>query len=317
MRKNVLLINPTIRPIGVELLEKECNIFMAPDGKEDTLIRYIVDNNIDAIVTRVEKITKNIIKNCNKLKIIAQHGVGVDNIDVIAATEKGIMVLNVPDANYVSVAEHALMLVLALSRRLLMADKNVRMGNWEFRETNIPIEIAKKNLFIIGLGRIGKEFAQKAKAMDMNVKGYDLYVSKAEMASIGVEKIDELMDGIKDADFISIHTPLTLETKGLISSEQFSAMKNDAYIINLGRGSIIDEKALYDALKNKEIAGAGLDVFELEPADKSNPLFEFDNVIVTPHFGGDTIEGKDRCSLKCAQALIEALNGKIPYNCVN
>ena len=151
MRKNVLLINPTIRPIGVELLEKECNIFMAPDGKEDTLIRYIVDNNIDAIVTRVEKITKNIIKNCNKLKIIAQHGVGVDNIDVIAATEKGIMVLNVPDANYVSVAEHALMLVLALSRRLLMADKNVRMGNWEFRETNIPIEIAKKNLFIIGL----------------------------------------------------------------------------------------------------------------------------------------------------------------------
>jgi len=317
LERNVLLINPTIRPVGVELLKKECSVIIAPDRKEETLIKYINENNINAVVIRVEAVTRKIIESCKNLKIIAQHGVGVDNIDVNAATEHGIMVLNVPDANFTSVAEHALMFVLALSRNLIMADKNLRYGNWGFKDTNIPIEIAGKNLFIIGLGRIGKEFSKKAKALSMKVKGYDKYVSRENMEAIGIEKIEDFLDGIKWADFISIHTPLTSETKGMFSYEEFNAMKNSAYIINLGRGAIIDEKALYSALKNNKIAGAGLDVFKTEPASKDNPLFEFDNVIVTPHFGGETIEAKNRTSLKLAETLIEALDGGIPYNCVN
>lgn len=317
MSKNVLLINPTIQPIGVDLLKKECNIFMAPDGKEGTLIEYINKNNINAIITRVEKVTRKIIESCKSLKVIGQNGVGLDNIDVNAATENRVMVLNVPDANYISVAEHTIMFILSLSRNLIVADKNVRKCNWKFRETNIPMEVADKNLLIIGLGRIGRDVAKKAKALDMDVMAYDSYVKEEDMSLIGVKKVDSLIEGLKEADFVSVHTPLTELTRGMISHEEFEAMKSSAYIINMGRGPVIDEEALYYALKNNKIAGAGLDVFEKEPPSEENPLFKFDNLITTPHFGGDTIEAKRRCAYTIAETVVKALNGDKPYNFFN
>ena len=317
MHKNLLLINPTIRPEGVELLKKECNVFYASDGDEETLIEAINTNCIDAVITRVEKITRNIFENCKSLKIIGQNGVGLDNIDVDAATEFGVKVLNVPDANYISVVEHTLMLILSLSRYLVLADENVRKGNWLYRETNIPMEISNKNLLIIGFGRIGKEVAKKAMAFNMNIFAYDSYVDEATMESLNVKKEHDLLEGLKNADFVTVHTPLTEDTKGLMSYNQFKAMKNTAYILNLGRGPVIDEEALINALENNEIAGAGLDVFNVEPPDVNNPLFKFKNVILTPHLAGDTIEAKRRCSIIIANTVIEALKGRNPYNLVN
>jgi len=316
MSRNVLLIEPTIRKAGVDILQKECNIFMAPDGSEETIIQYINKFNIDAIVTRLEKITRKVIENCKGLKIIAQNGVGVDNIDVDAASEQGIMVLNIPDIELAGVAEHALMFILALSKDVFAADKNLRTGNWAYKETSYQMEINNKNLLIIGLGNIGKILAKKAIALEMNVKAFDPYVSKETMEAIKVRKAESLEDGLSWAGFISIHTPLTKETRYLISYKEFKFIKKTAYLINLGRGPIVNEKALYEALKNKEIAGAGIDVFEVEPVSADNPLFELENIIVTPHVGGGT-DGLDKCSVKTATRLIEALDGKRPFNIFN
>lgn len=317
MDNTVILIEPSIQPVGIEILKKNCNVVFAPNDKEETLIEYINNNKAQAIITRVERITRHIIESCKTLKVIGQHGAGFDNIDVKAASENGIMVLNVPDAGYVPVAEHAIMFMLALSRNLLLADKNVRNGNWLFREQRIPNELAEKTLLIVGIGRIGKEVARKALAFDMKVLSYDSYVSKEKMDELKVEKVETLEEGLKIADFVTVHAPATIETKHMLSTEQFKIMKRTSNIVNLSRGSLIDEEALYKALVEKEIAGAALDVFDPEPPVKDNPLFGLDNVIVTPHLGGDTIEGKRRYSTKMANTVVEALNGAIPYNCVN
>jgi len=317
LEHTVLLIQPTIQPVGVEILEQNCRVVMAPDGSEDTLIKYINENQAEGIVTRVEQITRRVIESCNSLKVIGQNGVGVDNIDVQAASENGVMVLNVPDANYVSVAEHALMSVLALSRNLIQADQNVRAGNWFFREKKIPVEVAGKTLLIVGLGMIGRDVAKKALAFDMRVISYDAYVTQERMATLGVEKIESLTEAISQADFVTIHAPSTQETRHMFSTAQFQAMKKTAGLINLGRGPLVDEKALCEALHSGEIAGAALDVFEQEPPAQDNPLFKLENVILTPHIGGDTIEAKRRLSANNATAVVETLNGQTPRNWYN
>ncbi len=317
MKKKILLIEPTIQPVGVEILKEHCEVVMAPNGEEDTLVRYINENGCEGVVTRVEQITRRIIESCPGLKVIGQHGVGLDNIDVQAATEHGVKVLNVPDGNYISVAEHVMLAVLALSRDLVNADKAVRAGNWKFRETNIPNEVAEKVLLIVGLGRIGRDVAKKALAFDMKVISYDPFVSAEQMAAVGVEKIPVLEDGLKAADYVTIQLNLTPETRGMISTEQFRAMKKTAGLINLSRGPVVDQAALCKALSEHEIAAAALDVLEHEPPAADEPIFDLPNVILTPHFGGDTIEAKRRCSRKLAETMVEAISGGAPYNWAN
>lgn len=317
MKHRVLLIEPTIQPVGVRMLQEAAEVYMAPDGKEDTLIHWIRENNIEGVVTRVEKITRRVIEECPSLRVIAQHGVGVDNIDVAAASENGVKVLNVPDGNYISVAEHVMMFILALSRDLLSADKAVRAGNWKFRETNIPTEIAEKVLFIVGFGRIGKTAAKMAQAFDMRVIAYDPFLSAEHMREFNVEKVEKLEEGLKEADFVTVQLHLTDETRGMFSTEQFKAMKKTACLLNLSRGPVVDQKALYEALKTHEIAGAGLDVFEKEPPSADEPIFSLPNVIVTPHFGGDTYEAKQKISTKAAENLLLTLDGAETYNWVN
>lgn len=317
MKRKVLLIEPTIQPVGVELLKEHCDVVMAPDGAEDTLIQYINENGCEAVVTRVEQITRKVIESCKTLRVVGQHGVGLDNVDIQAATEHGVKVLNVPDANYVSVAEHAMMFVLALSRDLLNADRNVRDNNWKFRETNIPNEVAGKTLLIVGLGTIGRDVAKKALAFDMRVIASDAYVPAERMEQLGVEKFESLDEALKQADFVSIHAPLTPDTRGMFSTEQFRIMKSTAGLINLGRGPVVDQSALCQALAAHEIGGAALDVFEQEPPSAAEPLFLLPNVILTPHFGGDTIDAKRRCSQKLAETVIEAVDGGTPYNLFN
>lgn len=318
MEKTVLLINPTIQPVGVDLLKKEFRIVMAPDGGEDTLIQYVNQNKAEAVITRVEKITRRILESCPTLAVVGQHGVGLDNIDVAAATDNGVLVLNVPSANYMSVAEHTIMSILALSRNLLICDAKVRGNSWRiFRESYYPMEVNGKTLLIMGLGRIGQEVARKAKAFNMRLLGYDPFVSPEDMALVGVEKVDDLLARIKEADFVSIHTPLTPSTKGLISTELLSCMKKSCYVINVGRGPVVDQKALYEALKNKVIAGAALDVLVQEPPDADEPLLKLENVIFTPHYAGDTRESKYRCSLTLATETTKVLKGNGSGNVVN
>ena len=225
MKHRVLLIEPTIQPVGVDLIKENCETFMAPDGKEETLIRCINENQIEGMVTRVETITRKIFESCPTLKIVAQHGVGVDNIDVAAATDHGVKVLNIPDGNYTSVAEHVMMFVLASSRTLLQADYAVRHGNWKFRETNIPHAVAEKTLLIVGLGRIGRTVAKMAAAFDMNVMAYDPFIPADKMAELGIKKAQTLDDGLKAADYVTIQLHLTPETRGMMSTEQFKIMK--------------------------------------------------------------------------------------------
>ncbi len=317
MKHRVLLIEPTIQPVGVKILKDNCDVFMAPDGKEETLIRYINENEIEGVLTRVEYVTRRVIENCPGLKVICQHGVGLDNVDVQAAAEHGIRVLNVPDGNFISVAEHAMLFILCLSRNIINADQNVRKGNWNFRETNIPSEIYDKNLLIIGLGRIGRDIAKKAQVFGMNILGYDPFVTKEQMAELNIRKAETLEGGLAEADYTTIQLHLTPETRGMISTEQFKAMKKTGCILNLSRGPVIDQKALTEALASGEIAAAALDVFDKEPPEADDPLLKLPNVIVTPHQGGDTWEAKQRVSTIAATTLVKTLNGEDTYNWAN
>jgi len=317
MKHNILLVEPTIKPNGVEILKNGGNVFLAPNGQKETIIKYLNDNKCEAICCRVEQMTKEVIEACPTLKVIGQHGIGLDNIDVKAATENKVKVLNVPDSSHISVAEHSMVFILALSRLLRIGDLSVRANQWNTKDQRSTHEIQGKTLCIVGLGRIGRALATRAQAFDMNVIAYDAYVPKEVGEKIGVRLIDKLEDALAEADFVSLHTPLTPQTKGMISTEQLKAMKNSAYLINLGRGPVVDEAALIEALKAGEIAGAGLDCLEEEPPKADNPMFEMDNVIFSPHIGGNTIEASMRCSEILANTVLKALDGEDTYNWVN
>ncbi|MEM5779608.1 MAG: NAD(P)-dependent oxidoreductase, partial [Lawsonibacter sp.] len=203
------------------------------------------------------------------------------------------------------------------ARSMIIADRNVRQANWRYRETNFPEDIGGKTLPIVAFGRIGRDVAKKALALDMKVIAYDAYVSREDMTALGVKKAEDLAAGLTQADFVTIHAPLTPETRGMVSDEQFKLMKPTAHLLNMGRGPVVDQQALYRALRAGTIASAALDVFEQEPPEENNPLFELDNIILSPHNAGDTYEAKQRCSAKAAQQLILALQDQDTYNWVN
>lgn len=317
MKKNVLLFEPTIRPVGVDYLREHANVTLAPDGAEDTIISYINQYHIDAIVTRTEQINQRIIASCPTLKVIGQHGIGLDNIDVAAASLNGVRVLNVPDATCQSVAEHAVMFLLSCSRNLRISDAQVRSGNWVYRESYFPTEVMGKTVLIIGVGRIGGGVAKRLQGFDMQLLGYDIYLDEAALAAKGTQKVERLEDGLRCADFVTIHVPLTPLTYHMISDAQFAAMKPSACLLNLARGPVVEQAALVRALEEQRIRGAALDVFEEEPVRADNPLFAFDNLLLTPHFAGDTLEGKNRCSACIAETVIATLNGEDTYNWAN
>ncbi|MCL5045243.1 MAG: phosphoglycerate dehydrogenase, partial [Actinobacteria bacterium] len=235
----------------------------------------------EAIVTRSEtKVTAEVIAAAPKLKVVGRAGVGVDNIDVQAATEKGILVVNVPGANTVAAAEHALALILALARHVPQACDDLKGGNWK-RSKFAGVELRGKTLGIIGLGRIGTEVANRARAFEMRILAYDPYVTPARAEKIGAEVVP-LEALLRESDFVSLHTAKTQETTGLLGPEEIAAMKEGARLINCARGGLVDEDALYSALKEGKLAGAALDVFAQEPPGK-HPLFELPNVIAAPH----------------------------------
>jgi D-3-phosphoglycerate dehydrogenase len=244
----------------------------------------------------------------------------VDNIDIQAATEMGIYVANVPDYCIGTVAEHTFALLFALTRKVILADRIVKNANWKIW-TQQPTELMGtdlegKVLGLIGMGNIGSAVAIRAKAFGMKVIAYDPYLEKDRAKLLDVELVD-LDTLLKNSDFVSIHAPLTPETRGMIGEQELKKMKRTAYLINTSRGPIVKESALYEALKNRWIAGAALDVYEKEPPDRDNPLFKLDNVVLTPHIAWYTEEALKRLKRSVAEEAIRILNGMPPKNLVN
>lgn len=240
----------------------------------------------------------------------------MDNIDIEAATERGIYVTNTPEANANSVAEHVMALILSLSKNLSLADKELRSGNFAIRNQLFGMDLEGKTLGIIGLGRIGRILAKKAsKGFDMKVIGYDPYVTASMNSEL--EIATDLEWVFRNSDVISLHLPLTKTTKGIIGCREFSWMKPSAYFVNASRGGVVKEADLVNALQAGEIAGAGIDVFEVEPPDKWNPLFKLDNVIVSPHNAALTKEGSIRMAVHAAMQVEQVLSGVKPNWAVN
>jgi len=267
----------------------------------------------EAIVVGVQRITREMLQN-SSVKIIAKHGVGVDNIDLEAATELGIPVTVTPNANAVSVAELTIGFIFALSKKLIDLHNNL----YQKRQfvSNVGLELHGKILGIVGFGSIGKEVAKRALCLGMRVLVYDPYVEESNLRELGVEKT-ELDELLRQSDFVSLHVPLNESTRHLIDREKISLMKRTAYLINTARGGVVDEKALAEALKSGQIAGAALDVFDVEPLPADSPFFDCPNVIMTPHVGAHTYEAILRMNMMAAESILDFFNGKIPKHVVN
>ncbi|MEW6679765.1 MAG: phosphoglycerate dehydrogenase [bacterium] len=308
-----ILVSDPLQEEGLKILrETGAEVVLKTGMKEDELVSTIPD--FDCLVVRSEtKVTSKVISAGKNLKIIGRAGVGVDNIDVKAATRKGIIVMNTPDSNTISTAEHTMAMMLACSRKIPQAYTSLKSQKWE-RKLFVGYELFSKTLGIIGLGRIGKQVAIRASSFGMNIIGYDPFLSQdlAKDFKITLVSLEKLF---KQSDYITIHTPLSEKTKHLISKREIEMMKSDVIIINCARGGIIDEAALYDGLRSGKIRSAALDVFEKEPPLDS-PLLSLDNCVFVPHLGASTIEAQKSVGIEIAHQIKDALSGKI-RNAVN
>jgi len=297
------------------LLDRGYEIKMGSGISVDILKKEV--ENCDAILIRTAPVPAEVIRAGKKLKVIARHGVGVDNIDVDAATKLGIYVTNSPLSNANSVAEHVIGLIIALARNMLRCDRELRNGNFQIRNQIEGLDLEGKTLALLGIGRVGSRVARKAAlGLEMRVIGYDPYITQSSVIP-EVELVSDREYVFTSADFISLHLPSNKQTKGTVGKKEFELMKHTAYLINTARGDIINEAELIEALTEKIIAGAALDVFEQEPPAKDNPLFGFDNVILTPHNAALTKEAKVRMALHAAMGIDEVLSGKKPRWAVN
>jgi len=310
-----ILLYEDMHEVGKALLREKGEIFFATSFEESILIKEVTE--MDGIIIRANgKVTRRLMESAPKLKVIGRHGVGVENIDLEAATEKGIWVVNTPDANDLSVAEHFFGLALMLSKMLKKADVALREGRFEARYQYIGRELHGKTLGILGFGRIGRAVGRIGyRGFDMKVLYYDAVRYEEVEKEIKAVKVS-LEDVLSQSDYISINLPMLPETKGLLKAREFGLMKSSAFIINLARGPIWNEKALYSALKEGRIAGGGSDVYEVEPAPKDHPLLELENFIGTPHMAAHTDEALRRMSL-VAEDVIRVLEGRVPIHPVN
>ncbi len=307
-----VLITDEVAEEAMNLLrEKHEVVFKELRGEE--LAREI--GEYDALMVRsATKVTRDIIEKAEKLKVIGRAGIGVDNIDVEAASERGIYVVNSPTGSTRSVAELTFALMFALARHIHRADATMRQGIWAKKKLK-GIELMGKTLGLIGSGNIAREVAKMANCLGMKVLVYSPHCTKEKAERMGAE-LKSLEDVFKEADFVSLHIPKTEETYHMINEQLLSLMKPTAYLINVARGGVVDEEALYRALKEGKISGAALDVYENEPPEKS-PLFELENVVFTPHIGAATKEGQIRAGVICAEQILKVLDGKEPDYWVN
>jgi D-3-phosphoglycerate dehydrogenase len=302
-----VLITDPISEEGIKILKAEPGVQVDVETKltKEALIEKIVD--YDALVIRSEtQVTKEVIDAAKHLMIIGRAGVGIDNVDVPAATQKGIIVANAPEGNMIAACEHTISMMFALSRNIPQANASLKSGKWE-RSKFMGVEVLGKTLGVVGMGRIGGEVTKRARCMGMEVLAYDPFTTPERAKDIGA-KLTTLDDIYENSDYITVHTPLIPSTRHMISTAQFERMKKGVRIINCARGGIIDEAALLEAIKNGKVAGAALDVFEKEPP-VGNPLLEQDKVIVTPHLGASTKEAQISVAVIVAEQVVNAFKG--------
>lgn len=298
-----------LEPIGAELVA-------APTADAETLAGLAGD--ADAILTCFAKVPRGVIEAATKCRIIARYGIGVDNIDLAAATERGIVVTNVPAYCTDEVSDHAMALILALGRKLMSYDRAIRCGRWDVQVGKPIARIRGRTLGVVGLGRIGSAVAAKAKAFGMNVLAYDPYLPAEQVRERGAEPVD-FPTLLRESDFITVHAPLSTNdgTAGMFSDAEFRAMKRSAFLINTARGGIVDDKALNRALREGIIAGAGIDVLPTEPPPADSPLLALDNLILTPHAAFYSEESLIDLQVQAAQEVARVLTGQPPVSVVN
>lgn len=309
-----VLVSDPIAPEGVEILKRVADVDVKTGLPKDELATIIGD--YDALAVRSEtKVTGDILARAGKLKIIGRAGVGVDNIDVETATQRGILVVNSPEGNTLAAAELTVAMLLALARSIPQADQSLRGGKWD-RKKYMGSEVYKKTLGVIGLGKIGREVAKRLQAFGMDVLGNDPYLQPEQAEALGITLAD--LDTLyRESDYISVHTPKTKETLGMINAEKIALMKPTVRLINCARGGIIDEAALADAAKSGRIAGAAVDVFSTEPAPADNPLLGVPNIITTPHLGASTEEAQVNVAIDIAEQIADVLEGRPARAAVN
>ncbi len=309
-----ILITDHISEEGIRKLREFGDVEIQVGVSEEELKARIA--GYDALIVRSgTKVTREVIEAGTRLKVIGRAGVGVDNIDVDSATERGIMVVNAPGANTISAAEHTIGMLLSLSRKIPAANQSLKSGEWS-RKKYMGVEVNGKVLGIIGLGRVGGEVAKRAKGLGMRVVAYDPFISQDKAGELGVSLMG-FSEVLSISDFITIHTPLMKDTYHLIGKDEFEKMKEGVRIINCARGGIIDENALVEAIKSGKVAGAALDVFEQEPPPMDSDLLKLDSVIVTPHLGASTEEAQRAAAIVIADEVIRALENKPVRNAVN
>ncbi|MFV0439811.1 MAG: hydroxyacid dehydrogenase [Lachnospirales bacterium] len=306
-----VLIPQGVSSVGTDYLKnKGYEIVNGSSDDIETIKREVVD--CDAILLRTALINNEIIEAGKKLKVIGRHGIGVDNIDIDTATKNGVQVTNGPLSNANTVAEYTLSCILALAKKTVEVNNNFKEKGYVEYRPNVPkaVELTGKKVGIIGMGKIGKLVGKKCHfGFDMDVIGFDPYVRKEDV-DYPINIVSDLDTIFKDADFVCLHTPLTDETRKMVNKNKLSMMKESSFLVNAGRGEIVVEKDLLWAIENKTISGAALDVFEEEPTPNDNPLFNYDNVIVSPHTASHSLESLDRMSLHAAIGIDEVLSGE-------
>ncbi len=309
-----VLVADSIAPDGLAILRQEHSVDVKTGLDEAALVDII--GEYDALVVRsAPKVTARIIAAGTRLQVIGRAGVGVDNIDVEAATERGILVVNAPDGNTLAAAEHTIAMMLALARHIPAADRSLREGKWD-RKSFMGVQITDKTLGVVGMGRIGSEVARRGRGLGMHVLAYDPYTASAWAESLGAEVCNGLADLLSRSDFVTVHVPLTPATRGLIGARELALMKPTARLVNCARGGIVDEEALLAALDGGQIAGAALDVFTSEPPT-NRALLAHPKVVLTPHLGASTAEAQVAVAVDVAQQVVDVLAGRPAAHPVN
>ncbi|MEK3787782.1 phosphoglycerate dehydrogenase [Paenibacillus sp. FSL K6-1230] len=311
-----VLVSDPISDLGIQQLMDASDVTVDKNTglSEDELVAII--GNYDALLVRSQtRVTERIMAAGTNLKVIGRAGVGVDNIDLDAATQRGIIVINAPDGNTITTCEHAFAMMMALARHIPQAYAKTVNGTWD-RKSFLGVELRNKTLGVLGMGRIGSEVAKRAKAFGMNILGYDPFLTEERAEKLGVKlaSVDEI---VKHADFMTVHTPLTPETRHMISRPQFEVMKKGMRIINCARGGVVDEMALVEAIDEGIVAGAAFDVFESEPPAPDHPFLGHPNIIVTPHLGASTVEAQENVAIDVSEQVLHILRDEPFKNAVN
>jgi len=310
--KKTVLIDGEVHPNALALLDARDDVEIVKVKLEDAVALAEAVTAANGILARSARITSELIASANGLQVVSRHGVGYDRVDVDALTGRNIPLAVTGTANSPSVAEHALMFMLGCAKRLRPTDRRTREGDFlKARQELGRVELLNKKVLIIGFGRIGKIVSRRCQGFDMQILACDPYIDQQVIRDAGATPVDDFRDALSDVDFLTVHIPLSDETKDLIGPAELAKMKRTAILVNCARGGIVNETALYDALREDRLFGAGIDVFAIEPTPSDHPLFTLDNVLVNPHAAASAIECLERMGVQAAQNILDQFDGKL------